>query len=285
MKIRSAASVLPSVDDQTAQETLGMIENTVKNISWQMVAILLCLIVASYVIIRVLVAAVDRTMERAGMDRGIRTFLRSGLKVLLWLVAICILLGYIGVPMTSLVAVLSVLGLAVSLAVQGILSNLAGGLMLVSTRPFAAGDYVDVGEIGGTVKAVGLVYTVLVTPDNKVINIPNGSISSKTLVNYSAEEKRRVDLKISVSYDAKMEEVKACIGKVIGEHPKTFPTPEPFVRIFSYDDSAIQYVVRCWCASEDYWTVYFDIQEGIKVAFDKAGIEMTYPHVNVHMVP
>lgn len=276
---------MPNIDTETTQETIDILEQTIHNFSWQTLGVLLCLVVASYVVIRLLVAAADRALTRVGMDSGIQTFLRSGLKVLLWLVDICILLGYIGVPMTSLVAVLSVLGLAISLAVQGILSNLAGGLMLVTTRPFAAGDYVDVGEIGGTVKAVGLVYTVLVTPDNKVISIPNGSISAKTLVNYSAEEKRRVDLTVSVSYDAKMEDVKACIERVIGEHPMTFHTPEPFVRVLSYGDSAIQYVVRCWCASADYWTVYFDVQEGIKTALDKAGIEMTYPHVNVHMVP
>ena len=142
--------------DAEAQETIDLIENTVKNFSWQTLMVLLCLLVASYVVIRLAVAAVDRAMERAGMDRGIRTFLRSGLKAILWLVAICILLGYLGVPMTSLVAVLSVLGLALSLAIQGILSNLAGGIMIVSTRPFGAGDYVEVGSISGTVKEVGL---------------------------------------------------------------------------------------------------------------------------------
>lgn len=284
MKIRSAASVLPSVDDQTAQETLGMIENTVKNISWQMVAILLCLIVASYVIIRVLVAAVDRTMERAGMDRGIRTFLRSGLKVLLWLVAICILLGYIGVPMTSLVAVLSVLGLALSLAIQGILSNLAGGIMIISSRPFAAGDYVELGEVSGTVSEVGLVYTKLTTPDNKVIFIPNGDISSKTIVNYSANDKRRVELKFTVSYDAPQQTVKDCMARVVGEHPLTLPTPEPLFRVSGYGSSSVEYVLRCWCATDDYWTVYFDLLEQVKAAFDKAGVEMTYDHLNVHMV-
>lgn len=282
--IRSAA-VLPTVDDQTAQETLGILENTVKNFSWQMLAVLLCLVVASYVVIRLLVAAVDRTMERAGMDRGIRTFLRSGLKVLLWMVAICILLGYIGVPMTSLVAVLSVLGLAVSLAVQGILSNLAGGIMIISSRPFLAGDYVELGEVSGTVKEVGLVYTKLTTPDNKVIHIPNGDISSKTIVNYSANAERRVELKFTVSYDAPQQTVKDCMSKVVGEHPLTLTTPAPMIRVSGYGNSSVEYVLRCWCATRDYWDVYFDLMEQVKTAFDKAGVEMTYDHLNVHMMP
>lgn len=276
---------MANVDPEATKETLDILENTIHNFSWQTLGILLCLVVASYVIIRLLVAAADRALTKVGMDSGIQTFLRSGLKVLLWLVDICILLGYIGVPMTSLVAVLSVLGLAVSLAVQGILSNLAGGLMLVSTRPFAAGDYVDVGENGGTVKAVGLVYTVLITPDNKVINIPNGSISAKTLVNYSANDKRRVDLKFTVSYDAPQQTVKDCMARVVGEHPLTLPTPEPVCRVSGYGNSSVEYILRCWCATDDYWTVYFDLMEQVKTAFDKAGVEMTYDHLNVHMVP
>lgn len=272
------------IDNEAAQETLGMIENTVRNFSWQNFVMLACLLVACYVFIRLAVRGADRAMERAGMDRGIRTFLRSGLKVLLWLVAICILLGYLGVPMTSLVAVLSVLGLAVSLAVQGILSNLAGGIMIVSTRPFGAGDYVEVGSIGGTVKEVGLAYTVLTTPDNKVIHIPNGEISGKTIINYSANDQRRVDLSFTVSYDADPETVKGCIARVAGEHNKVLFTPAPMVRVKGYGSSSIEYVVRVWCATGDYWDVYFDMQEQVKAAFDKAGVEMTYDHLNVHMI-
>lgn len=272
------------IDSESFQETLGSIENTVKNFSWQNIVMLCCLLVASYIFIRLAVRGADRAMERAKMDKGIRTFLRSGLKVLLWLVAICILLGYLGVPMTSLVAVLSVLGLAVSLAVQGILSNLAGGIMIVSTRPFGAGDYVEVGTISGTVKEVGLAYTVLTTPDNKVIHIPNGEVSGKTIVNYSANDTRRVEVLFNVSYDAKPETVKDCIARVAGEHPKILFTPEPMIRVKGYGSSSIEYVVRAWCATGDYWDVYFDLQEQVKAAFDKAGVEMTYDHLNVHMI-
>ncbi|MDE6107720.1 MAG: mechanosensitive ion channel family protein [Oscillospiraceae bacterium] len=272
------------IDSESFQETLGSIESTVKNFSWQNIVMLCCLLAASYIIIRLAVRGADRAMERARMDKGIRTFLRSGLKVLLWLVAICILLGYLGVPMTSLVAVLSVLGLAVSLAVQGILSNLAGGIMIVSTRPFGAGDYVEVGSISGTVKEVRLAYTVLTTPDNKVIHIPNGEISGKTIVNYSANDTRRVDLSFTVSYDADPETVKGCIAQVAGEHNKVLFTPEPMIRVKGYGSSSIEYVVRVWCATGDYWDVFFDMQEQVKAAFDKAGVEMTYDHLNVHMI-
>ncbi len=275
---------VPTVDPNTTQETLETIGKTMENFSWQKLIILAVMLVASIVIIKLLVGLTGRAMDRAKLDKGMQKFLCSGLKVILWLVALCVLLGYIGVPMTSLVAVLSVLGLAVSLAVQGLLGNLAGGIMLLTAHPFVSGDYVEAGGVSGTVKEVGLVYTKLITPDNKVVHVPNGDISSKTIVNYTAEDKRRIELKFTVSYDAKPETVKACMARVVGEHPKTFATPEPMFRASDYKDSAIEYTLRCWCATEDYWDVYFDLVEQVKAAFDAQGVEMTYPHVNVHMM-
>ena len=273
-----------TVDTETAQETLNIIEKAIRDFSWQTAAVLVCLLVASVVAIRVLVSLADRAMTQAKLDRGVRVFLRSGLKVVLWLVAICVLLGYLGVPMTSMVALLSVLGLAVSLAVQGTLSNLAGGILILTSHPFAAGDLVETGEIKGTIQEVGLIYPKLDTADNRVVFIPNGEISGRTITNYSANPTRRVDLSFTTSYDDPPEKVKECIAQVVGEHPLTLPTPEPLIRVSSYKSSSIEYVVRAWCATEDYWTVYFDLTEQVKTAFDKAGIEMTYDHLNVHVV-
>lgn len=273
-----------TVDPGAAQETLDIVQQAIKAFSWQTAAILVCLLVAFIVVIRIIVSLVDRAMTQAKLDRGVRTFLRSGLKVVLWVVAICALLGYLGVPMTSLVALLSVLGLAVSLAIQGTLSNLAGGIMLLTAHPFSAGDFVEAGGISGTVQEVGLVYTKLDTADNKVVYIPNGEISSKTITNYSGNDKRRVELKFTTSYDDPPEKVKACIARVVGEHPLTLPTPEPLIRVSGYGSSSIEYILRAWCATEDYWTVYFDLLEQVKAAFDRAGVEMTYDHLNVHVV-
>ncbi len=272
------------VDSEKAEETIGMIEKTLRGFSWEKAAVLAALLVACVVVIRIVMGLVDRAMERSRMDRGVQTFLRSGLKVILWLVAVCVLLGYLGVPMTSLVAVLSVLGLAISLAVQGSLSNLAGGIMLLTARPFSAGDFVEAAGVSGTVSEVGLVYTKLNTVDNKVVCIPNGEIAAKTIVNYSAEDKRQVELHFTASYDAKPEMVKGAIAKAVGEHPLTLATPEPLIRVSGYGDNAIEYILRCWCDTGDYWTVYWDLMEQVKAAFDEAGVEMTYPHVNVHMV-
>lgn len=275
---------MPGVDTETAQETLSFLEKVMRNFSWETAAMVLVLLVASVVIIKFLLRLADKAMERGKLERGARKFLSSGLKVLLWLVAICVILGYIGVPMTSLVAVLSVLGLAVSLAVQGLLSNLAGGIMLLSARPFSAGDFVEAGGVSGAVQEVGLVYTKLTTVDNKVVHVPNGDISAKTIVNYTGAEKRQVEWKLSVSYDADAQAVRQAIAQVLGDHPLAHPTPEPLIRVFSYNDSSVEWLVRCWCATGDYWTVYFDFLERIRPAFDAAGVEMTYPHVNVHMM-
>lgn len=275
---------MPNVEAAAAEETLNVLENTFHHYSWTQFAILICLAVACAAVVKITLALADKAMARARIDRGVHTFLLSGLKVFLWLVAICVVLGYLGVPMTSLVALLSVLGLAVSLAVQGTLSNLAGGIMLLTARPFSSGDFVEAGGVSGTVHEVGLVYTKINTPDNKVVYVPNGDISAKTIINYTAEDKRRVELKFSVSYDAPLETVKEAIGRAMAEHPLVLKDEETMVRADSYGDSSIQYVMRCWCATEDYWTVYFDLNEAVKDELDRAGAEMSYPHVNVHMM-
>lgn len=274
---------LSSKADEAVQ-TMGVLEEALKGFSWQKLVVLVCLFLVSLVAIRVIVRLVDRAMERGKMERGARTFLRSGLRVMLWLVAVSILLGYLGVPMTSLVAVLSVLGVAVSLAVQGILGNLAGGIMLLSAHPFAAGDFVSVGEVSGTVVEVSLVYTKLSTPDNKIVYIPNGEISTKTLTNFSAQATRRVELTIPVSYDAPVEAVKAAIQGVIAGLDKTLNDPAPIVRLANFGSSSLEYHVRAWCGKDDYWETYYALVEGIKAAFDKAGIEITYDHLNVHLL-
>ena len=276
---------LPTTMDQTqAEETLGIIQNTLKNFSWTQAAVISAMLVTCVVAIRILVGVADRALARTKMDPGIRTFLRSGLKVILWMVALCALLGYLGVPMTSMVALLSVLGLALSLAIQGILANLAGGIMILTAHPFSAGDFVEAAGVSGTVQEVGLVYTKLYTTDNKVVYVPNGEISGKTITNYNGNDTRRVELKLNLSYNAHPEQVKAVLARVVGEHPLTLPTPEAVIRVNGYGGSAVEYVVRTWCATADYWDVRFDLLEQAKAALDAAGLEMTYDHLNVHMM-
>ena len=241
-------------------------------------------IVISLVLIKILTRVLERALGRSKLDPPLQTLLRTVLKGALWSVAAIIVLGCLGIEVTSLVAVLSVVGLAFSLALQNFLSNVAGGMQLLASHPFAVGDFVDAGGCSGTVAEIGMFYTKLTTPDNKLVQLPNSTIVSANITNFSAQPTRRVELTVSASYDAPTEQVLALLSRMAADHPLVLDDPAPVVHVDSYGDSAIGYVLRAWCANTDYWTVYYDLMDGFKPAFDNAGIEMTYPHVNVHMV-
>ena len=210
---------------EETQEAFETLVGAIKGLDLWHIATIVLLLLACMVVMKVLLRLLDRTFRRLEVEKSLHTFVRAALRVFLWIITICLVLGYIGIPMTSLIAVLSVLGLAITLAVQGSLSNLAGGIQVLVSKPFKADDYIEVGSVGGTVAEVGLVYTKLRTIDNKIISIPNGQISGEKIVNYSTEEKRRVDLTFNTSYDDAPERVTACIRDVIGAHPKAFFTP------------------------------------------------------------
>ena len=243
------------------------------------VVLIVCLVA-----IRFLNAALGRLLERSRLDRTLHTFIRSTVKGVLYVLAAIIVLGSIGFNISSLVAALSVVGLAVSLATQSSLSNLAAGILLLVTKPFGVGDYVEAGGEAGTVLEVGLVYTEINTLDNKRIHVPNSTISGGNIVNYSTEGRRRVDLVVTAAYEAPVETVKRALSRAVERIPQVLPEPEPFIRLSAYQDSTIAYTIRVWCANEDYWTVYYDLLEEVKRAFDADGVEMTYPHLKVHMV-
>lgn len=252
---------------------------TVQTILSALVLLVICLIV-----VKILLRITDKVLRRTGLDPSLHTFLRSAVKAVLLFLTVLIVAPSLNIPVTSLVAVLSVAGLAVSLAVQNSLSNVAGGIQLLTSKPFKVGDYVEVGGIAGTVADVGIYYTRIKTGDNKLTQIPNSQIAGEKIINYTAEPERRVDLTFTASYDAPVETVRQAIKQVMDSHPLTLTTPEPFVRVSKYGDSSIEYTMRVWCATGDYWTVYYDMLEQVKAAFDQAGVEMTYPHLNVHML-
>ena len=251
---------------------------------WLRVLYVVLLLAVCLIVMKLLMSVLNRALDRLNIEKGLHTFIKSVVKILLWFVTIIIVLGYVGIEVTSLIALLSVIGLAISLAIQGTLSNLAGGIQVLVSKPFKAGDYIETDSVSGTVSEIGLVYTKIKTYDNKMIMIPNGQISSAKITNYTAEERRRVDLKFNTSYDAPVELVKETIQAVIRSHPKALRDPAPFARVSAYQDSSIEYAVRVWCATEDYWTLYSDLLEQVKAAFDQNGIEMTYNHLNVHMI-
>ena len=275
---------LTSLTPEDAEETIQSVNSFFTTLNLQKILTIILLFVGCMVVMKVVLKLIDRAFVRLEMEKSLHTFIHAALRVVLWLMTLCIVLDYMGVPMTSLVALLGVIGLAVSLAIQGTLSNLAGGIQVLLSKPFKAGDYVEAGGVSGTVKEVGLAYTKLATVDNKVISVPNGQISAEKIINYTTAERRRVDLVFGVSYDAQPEQVIACINGVVGAHPMALSTPEPFVRLSAFQDSSIEYTVRVWCATGDYWALYYDLLEQVKAAFDREGIEIPYNHLNVHVI-
>ena len=227
----------------------------------------------------------DKLLGRSRkIDGTLGGFIRSAVRGVMWILTVIIVADALGIPTTSLVALVSVAGLALSLSVQNIMSNLFSGITLLITKPFVAGNFVDISGKTGVIKSMGLFYTVMDTVDNMVVNIPNSDVTAASVINYSAEELRRVDMKFSASYDDATEDVKAAILEAAAEDGRILGEPAPFVAISEYKGSSIEYVVRLWCKNTDYWDVYFDMNERVRSAFDRNGVSMTYEHMNVHIL-
>ena len=217
------------------------------------------------------------------IDNSLRSFLGSFSKIALYIVLIITVAMILGVPATSFITILASCGVAIGLALQGSLSNFAGGIMILLFKPFKVGDYIEASGESGTVAEITVVYTIILTTDNKRITIPNGTLTNSVIENYSSEKTRRVDLTFTTSYDNDIEKTKKILLDVASSHPKALKDPEPFVRLSAHSDSALTYTVRIWCNNEDYWDVHFDTTEKVKKAFDENGIEIPYPQMDVHV--
>lgn len=271
--------------ESPAPELVDAIADLAKQpFSWSKLLYTVLLFLACLVVMKVLLSLLDRTINRLKVERSLHTFLKSVFRILLWFLTILIVGDYIGLPVGALLGVLGVAGLAVSLALQGTLANLAGGIMILVSKPFVVGDFIEAGGVSGTVDDIGLVYTRMKTIDNKLIFVPNGQISAEKIVNFTHQDQRRVDIKFDVSYDADPEQVKKVIREIVGAHSKALFTPEPFVRTASFNDSSVSYQLRVWCATADYWDLYYDLLEQVRAAFDENGIDLTYNHLNVHIM-
>lgn len=218
------------------------------------------------------------------LDGALRGFIRSVVKAAMWIITGIIVADSLGIPTTSLVALVSVAGLALSLSIQNIMSNLFSGVTLLMAKPFTAGDFVDIGGKAGTIKIVGMFYTVMDTGDNSVISIPNGDVTSSSVINYSKEPMRRVDMRFEASYDAPTAEVKAAIMDAIAADERISAEPAPFIALSAYKSSSIEYLVRIWCQNSDYWSVHYGMNEHVRECFAAHGVEMSYEHMNVHIL-
>lgn len=240
-------------------------------------------LIAGLVISKLILSVLNRSLNKSNVDITLHKFLHTAVRLVLHFIVFMVVAGALGIQVTSLVAILSVAGLAISLSVQGLLSNVLSGMMLLSIKPFKAGDYVEVGGVAGFIKDIGFVHTKILTFENILVYIPNSDVSNGKITNYSTEEKRRFNLKFNVSYECPPDEVRKVLLDYVSSNPRVDSDPAPFVAVSDYKESSIEYTVRGWADSSVYWDAYWDIYNGMDALFKENGLVMTYPHLNVHI--
>ena len=265
--------------------SLGFLESTLFGaVTFGMIIRIILIFMVCLIVIKILVLAATKMLKKSKLNAAMQGFVRAVIRIALWLVGLIIIADSLGIPTTSLVAVLSVAGLALSLSIQNILSNLFSGFTLLFTHPFAAGHFVEIAGKSGTVKSIGLFYTVIETSDMVSISIPNSDVTSSSIQNYSASDRRRVDMEFSASYASPAELVKEALMQAALRDGRILSAPEPFVAVKTYGENAVTYVVRLWCMSADYWGIYYAMNENVRECFIKNGIEMSQKHLNVKIV-
>lgn len=225
---------------------------------------------------------VARVLESRKIDMGVQTFVKSMTNILLTILLAVAVVGKLGVDTTSFAALIASAGVAIGMALSGNLSNFAGGLIVLLLRPYKVGDWIESQGVSGSVRAIQIFHTILVTADNKVIYIPNGALSSGTVINYSREETRRVDWTIGVEYGENMEKVEEVVMKILSADNRILTNPAPFVALGALDASSVNITIRVWVKNSDYWGVFFDTQKKIYATFNEKGIGFPFPQLTIH---
>lgn len=238
--------------------------------------------IAGRFLISVINRLVAQMMERRKIDATIQSFLRSFINILLTILLLISVVSALGVNTTSFAALLASAGVAIGMALSGNLQNLAGGLIILLFKPYKVGDYIDAQGVSGTVKEIQIFHTVLTTPDNKIIYVPNGSLSSGSVTNYSLSALRRVDWTIGVEYGTEIEKVRQTALDLIKKDSRILTDPAPFIALSALADSSVNITIRVWTKNEDYWGVFFDMNQNIYEVFNKEGIAFPFPQVTVH---
>jgi len=243
---------------------------------------ILVLIIGFWIIKRV-IKLLDKTMEKRDVSLSLRKFLNALSSILLKTMLLISVAQMVGLKTTSFIAVLGAAGLAIGMALQGTLANFAGGVMILLFKPFKVGDLIESQGHLGVVKEIHIFVTVLLSPENKTVIIPNAAVSNNDIVNYTTEGVIRVDMIFGISYESNIKDAKEVLLKIIENHPKVLKTPAPFVGVHELADSSVNLAVRPYALPGDYWDVYFDVIEAGKLALDSAGITIPFPQVDVHM--
>ena len=263
------------------QELIQQLTNWGISTGKQIIAALLIFLIGR-LLISIINKLVAKLLARRHVDAGVQTFVKSFVNIMLTILLIVAIISKLGVDTTSFAALLASAGVAIGMALSGNLQNFAGGLIILLLRPFKVGDFIECQGVSGTVKEIQIFHTILTSPDNKVIYVPNGSLSSGTVINYSREATRRVDWTFCVEYGEDYEKVENVINKLIAADERILNTPAPFVNLIALADSSVNVVVRVWVKSENYWDVFFQMNKSVYATFNKEGINFPFPQLTIH---
>ena len=244
--------------------------------------VLIILIVGSK-LIKLLMKLIKKSKGFNKIDKSVSTFLLSLTKTVLYIVLLVTIAGVIGIPSTSIITLLGSAGVAIGLALQGGLSNIAGGIIILLFKPFRVGDFIDTHNDCGTVKTISIFYTTLITPDNRIVSIPNGNLANQVSINYSKEKIRRLDIDIDVSYKNDIDKVKNILKSIIDKDSRILKDQDIFIKLTNYKDSSMVYTIKVWVESINFFNVKFDLLEQIKKNFDKNNIVIPYNQLDVHI--
>lgn len=247
------------------------------------VGVLLIIVLVGYIAIRILCGVIHRVLIRSSVDEALHTFIINCVKIILWIMVVITALSYVNFPVSAFLTALGAAGVAVALALKDSLGNFAGGILILITKPFKKGDYIEDYQTAGQVEKIDLLYTTLITFDNKVITIPNGKLANSTIVNYTRSESRRVDCIFSVTYQDDIPKVKELLQAVAESNPTIFTEPAPLIGVAKQGEGRIDVDLKVWCSTEDYQEVSYYLQEQVKLAFDEADVKMAYPQMEVQL--
>ena len=223
-----------------------------------------------------------RILKRRQMDAGVQSFVRSLVSILLNLLLVVAIVSKLGIETTSFAALLASAGVAIGMALSGNLQNFAGGLIILVFKPYKVGDWIDIQSVSGTVREIQIFHTILTTADNKVVYIPNGTLSSGTIVNYSREDTRRIEWVVGVEYGVDYDHVESVVRRILATDERILDTPAPFVALHALDASSVNVTIRVWVKTSDYWDVYFNMNKQIYATFNAEGIGFPFPQLTIH---
>lgn len=240
--------------------------------------------ISGMILTKIVIKILTRGLKRSKIDSTAHSFLQSLLKTVLYILVVIITLSALQVPMSSIIATVGAAGVAVALALQSSLSNVAGGFLIMFTHPFKCGDFIEINNVSGTVNAITILYTRLLTLDNKAVLIPNGTVSGATIINYTQEDYRRLDINFSIAYESDYRKSEEIILDVINSNELALDIPEkPFVTISAHEDSSVKILARIWVKSSDYWDLNYQLLEQVKDKFDENGINIPYNKLDIHI--